>query len=184
MEHGLDIFETSSPSYPLMAAMDHCLRWLEADSAAQMARWGDLLEQFSARAEGLRRIRVLCKGGDRVENHPLFYAFDPGKLVISARGAGLTGPQLMAALRGRFQLELEMAAGDYAIAMTSPCDTEEGLARAGGGTGDPGTGKPPPRCRPDRRCPRCWRPRRLCFRRHRLCGSRTNGCRRAGHWAG
>ena len=35
----------------------------------------------------------------------------------------------MAALRGRFQLELEMAAGDYAIAMTSPCDTEEGLAR-------------------------------------------------------
>ena len=129
VEHGLDIFETSSPSYPLMAAMDHCLRWLEADSAARMARWGDLLEQFSARAEGLRRIRVLCKGGDRVENHPLFYAFDPGKLVISARGAGLTGPQLMAALRGRFQLELEMAAGDYAIAMTSPCDTEEGLAR-------------------------------------------------------
>ena len=25
VEHGLDIFETSSPSYPLMAAMDHCL---------------------------------------------------------------------------------------------------------------------------------------------------------------
>lgn len=129
VEHGLDIFETSSPSYPLMAAMDHCLRWLEADSTALMAHWNDLLERFSARAEGLGRIRVLCKGGDRMEDHPLFYAFDPGKLVISARGAGLTGPQLMAELRGRFQLELEMAAGDYAIAMTSPCDTEEGLAR-------------------------------------------------------
>ncbi len=129
VEHGLDIFETSSPSYPLMAAMDHCLRLLEAEGESLLAAWIDRMERFDRAVWGLKRLRVLGKGGDAVEFHPEFWYLDPSKIVISGRGAGLTGPALMAALRERFGLELEMAAGDYAIAMSGLCDTDEGMER-------------------------------------------------------
>ena len=129
VEHALDIFETSSPSYPLMAAMDHCLRLLEADGEALLTAWADRMERFDRAVWGLKRLRVLGKGGDAVELHPDFWYLDPSKIVILGRGAGLTGPALMAALRERFGLELEMAAGDYAVAMTGLCDTDEGMER-------------------------------------------------------
>ena len=71
----------------------------------------------------------MCHGGDAAAGHPDFFAFDPGKIVISTRGTGLTGPGLMDLLRKRFHIELEMAQADYALAMTSLCDTAGTLGR-------------------------------------------------------
>ena len=41
----------------------------------------------------------------------------------------MTGPALMATLRRDYGIELEMALGGYALAMTSICDTPETLGR-------------------------------------------------------
>ena len=54
---------------------------------------------------------------------------DPGKIVISCARTNLTGQDLMEWLRKDYQLELEMASFDYALAMTSLMDTSEGLQR-------------------------------------------------------
>ena len=54
---------------------------------------------------------------------------EPSKLVISTRKTSMTGRQLQELLLERYHLELEMAAGSYALAMTSPGDTREGMER-------------------------------------------------------
>lgn len=133
LARSLGIFQTSSPSYPLMASMDGCVRLLERERDTLFPAWAGRLADFDERIQGLRRLRVLCHGGDRVENHPGFFGFDPSKLVVSTRGTGLTGPALMERLRRDFGLELEMAAVDSVTAMTglgTAGESLEALARA------------------------------------------------------
>lgn len=124
----LAVFETSSPSYPLMASISACVSRLETERACLFAAYWERLERFDKRIRGLRRLRVLCHGADTSTSHA-FYGFDPGKLVISCRGTGLTGIQLAARLRTNDRLETEMAMADYVLAMTSICDSDEGFDR-------------------------------------------------------
>jgi len=57
------------------------------------------------------------------------FAFDPGKIVIVTKKAAISGDRLMSILREEFLIELELARPNYAIAMTSICDTAEGFDR-------------------------------------------------------
>lgn len=127
LARSLNIFQSSSPSYPLMAAIDGCVDLLMREKDALFPRWGQALDAFDRRIGALRHLRVLCHGANRPEGHPTFYAHDPSKLVISTAGTTLTGPDLMARLREDFQLELEMAAPAYATAMTGLGTTAEDL---------------------------------------------------------
>ena len=54
---------------------------------------------------------------------------DPSKILISAERAGLTGLEIQKFLREEARLELEMAAGSYALALTSVGDDREGFVR-------------------------------------------------------
>ena len=54
---------------------------------------------------------------------------DRSKILISGSQAGISGQELMDILRRDYHLELEMASGHYATALTSICDTEEGFRR-------------------------------------------------------
>lgn len=124
----LGIFETSSPSYLLLSSMDCCVRLLEAQGPLLFSRWEERLRAFDERILPLARLRVLCHGRDSREGHPGFFGFDPGKLVISTRGTDLTGPALADRLRSEYRIELEMASGDYAIAMTGAGDRPQWLS--------------------------------------------------------
>ena len=117
-----NIFETSSPSYLLMASCDGCAHLL-ADRPELIADWHAMLADFRAQTAGLRRLRVLAPAGADV------FAHDPSKLILSTRGTNLTGPALMTRLRDEFAIELEMASGDYALAMTGLGTTREHLHR-------------------------------------------------------
>ena len=125
----LTVFQTSSPSYLLMGSMDRCVGLLAERGREIFAAYEKNLAVFDRAILPLRKLRVLCHGGDALADHPAFYAFDPGKLVISTRGTSMTGPALMDTLRRDYGIELEMALGGYALAMTSICDTPETLGR-------------------------------------------------------
>lgn len=124
----LEIFETSSPSYPLMASLDGCTGLLAAHGEEWFAAWAEHLSRFDRAVTGLSRLRVFCHGADRLADHPACFAHDPGKLLLDGSGAGLTGAQLADALRDR-GFELEMVCGDLVLAMTSPCDVDDALDR-------------------------------------------------------
>ncbi len=129
VEQALDLFETSSPSYPLMASLDGCTGILAHRGESLFAAWRQRLDRFSAAVRPLQGLRVFCHGTDRPENHPTVFAQDPGKLLVSGRGAGYTGAGLAKLLRERFGFETEMSCGENLLAMTSICDEETALDR-------------------------------------------------------
>ncbi len=118
----LDIYQTSSPSYILMASIDRCLELLEPENRGWMRDWEDRLRGFYLPARRLRGLRVLT-------GSPAFFARDPSKLVLSTRGTGHTGPELAELLRRPYGFEPEMTSTDYVIAMTGAGDTWEAMAR-------------------------------------------------------
>ena len=126
VEHFLSIYETSSPSYLLMAGIGRCIRMLQGDIVEKMERYRGLLEEFRQSTKDLRHIRIL--GAEDFDAEEA-YAFDMGKLVISTAHTNWSGQMLKEALYLEYQLQMEMAGGDYVLAMTSICDRPEGFER-------------------------------------------------------
>jgi arginine/lysine/ornithine decarboxylase len=127
MSRQLAIFESSSPSYVLMASIDSCFRLLRDEGEQLFENYNQRLTDFSEKMEQLQHLEVLCHGKDRLDAHKTFFAFDKGKILISAQGTGLTGQKLSEMLRSEYHIEMEMAYGDHALAMTSVCDTEAAM---------------------------------------------------------
>ena len=125
----LAVFQTSSPSYVLMASIDHCLRLLIRDKARLFCEYERNLDRFSDEVSNLKNLGVLCCGTDSLKKHPGFFAFDPGKLVIITVKTALSGKSLAERLRAEYKIELEMAAPGHAVAMTSICDSRDGFCR-------------------------------------------------------
>ena len=114
----LRIYQSSSPSYVLMASIDNAVTLMERDGERLL---GDLVKEFTLLKKELsvcRHFRIL----DDIHQ-------DVGKLVIHAGNSGLTGQQIYDILREKYHLQLEMAAGDYCLAMFTVGDTQEGYQR-------------------------------------------------------
>lgn len=124
VQAALAMFETSSPSYLLMASIDGCVELLERRGPGLFAAWEQALGAFSAQTAGLHRLR-LFRGGAL----PPGAAHDPSKLVVCTAGTSLTGPQLAERLRREHAVECEAAMAGAVIAMTGMGDTEQTLSR-------------------------------------------------------
>lgn len=129
MRHNLAVFETTSPSHLLMASIDECILYLQANGLQEHIILYDRLKDFSKRMKGLEKLQVLCMGDDRIENHPSFYQFDPSKIVISTMNTTITGMDLKNILREDYRLEVEMAYGNYAMGMATIGDEQIGFDR-------------------------------------------------------
>lgn len=122
----LSIFQTSSPSYVLMAGIDRCVNYLEEHKEEAFISLKKNLDCFYARAQKLQNIKVLQKEDlSKAEA----YDFDPSKILIFSKSANVTGKQLYDILRRDYHLQMEMASGQYVLAMSSIMDTEEGFDR-------------------------------------------------------
>lgn len=119
----LDVFQTSSPSYLLLASIDGCMRLLRDRGEELFSRWRAMLDSFYTQTADLAHLSVF-DGHD-----PLVFDHDPGKLLISCIAANITGQGLMARLRNEHHIELEMAGNDYALAMTGMGDEDQNLTR-------------------------------------------------------
>lgn len=126
IERYLPLFQTSSPSYPLMASIENAVFYMDSEGRKRMDAYGARLRRFMEQAGGWKYLQILT---DQVCGCFGVWARDPSKLVVFPGGAGLTGPELTNILRKWFGLEPEMACRDYVILMTSLMDTEEGFDR-------------------------------------------------------
>ncbi|MEE3481400.1 MAG: hypothetical protein VZQ80_05390 [Lachnospiraceae bacterium] len=108
----LDIYETSSPSYVLMASVARMLRLLKTDGERLFAEYADRLKKFYADAAVLKDPAVLP-----------YFGRDPSKIVIVSKN------DIINRLRDDYHIELEMASLTYALAMTSIADSDENFGR-------------------------------------------------------
>lgn len=125
----LSVFETSSPSYVLLASISACVRFLEENAETAFEAFYARLGKFSARCRALTHLSVLCKGQDTLGSHPAFFDFDAGKLPILTAHTDIDGIKLLERLRRDFSIEGEMAALSHALCMATVCDTDEGFFR-------------------------------------------------------
>lgn len=120
----LGVYQSSSPSYPLMAAIERSISFA-AGNAWLFREHDRRLTDFYQEAGKLKVLKVLMPKGEPFDRH---------KLVILTENVWLdnqplTGKRLSDILHGRYHLVMEMASMHYVIAMTSICDTKEGLRR-------------------------------------------------------
>lgn len=124
----LSMLQSSSPSYVLMASMDSCVRYVEKQGSRLFSFLQKQYGEFCQKISGCRYIHV-GKATDVSGKGYAFKDWDIGKLVISVKGSLMTGQQLYDILRDEYHLQMEMAAGSYALAMMTVMDTEEGWQR-------------------------------------------------------
>lgn len=128
ISQALDIFETSSPSYPLMVSLDACTEYLINHGKECFERWHENLLNLEEIVSDFRNLKVLCHQGDRPADYG-FFAYDPGKILI--HNDAMSGKELQKLLLEKYHFELEMSVGHNALAMSGPGDDPEQMIRFG-----------------------------------------------------
>lgn len=124
LEKYLSVYQTSSPSYVFMASICNCLQFVRNNGKEYGKKWIDRLTIFHKRMSCLQKIYIL-----NVQTSDDIFEFDCSKIVIIIKDCAISGIELKNILNKKYHLEMEMASGNYVIAMTSVFDTEEGFSR-------------------------------------------------------
>ncbi len=109
VRHALSIFETSSPSYVLLASIDECLRYIKKNKDKLMSFYKNL-DCFYERCKSLKNIEVS-------------YYDDKSKIIIKGQGE-----KIAEKLRGE-KIEPEMVAPDFVLALATLMDTKKTLKK-------------------------------------------------------
>lgn len=120
----LSIFQSSSPSYLLMASMEQCLALLDQEGPKRFSDFERVLKDFYQRCQRLSHIRLFSS-----QREPRCFDHDHSKILISAVSLGLSGQKLYQILLDKYHLQLEMASGHYVLALSSLMDRAEGFDR-------------------------------------------------------
>ena len=129
----LDMLQTSSPSYILMASIDACIGMLEETLETQSDarsdyKYKNIFSEYANRIEALRKDLKRLKYLKIVQTDNTD-RYDRSKFVISVKHAPMSSHELYEILLHRYHLQMEMLAGTYVLAMTTVGDTQEGLDR-------------------------------------------------------
>ena len=123
----MGIYQTSSPSYILMASMDACMDRMNHTTGKKMfAEFTSQLEETRQRLMKCGHIRLITL---EMINSTGVYDFDRSKLLFSTVGTSINGTELHRRLRNEFHIEMEMEAEKYVLGIASVGDTKEGLDR-------------------------------------------------------
>lgn len=123
----LRIYQSSSPSYVLMASIDNAVH-LAAEEGGQLfskmvENWKHMLQELSA----CRSLSIWPPAS--LEQAEYQKHQDIGKLVISVKKTGISGQHLYRELLEKHKLQLEMACEDYVLAMFTVADNKQGYER-------------------------------------------------------
>ncbi|MDD3141939.1 MAG: aminotransferase class V-fold PLP-dependent enzyme [Lachnospiraceae bacterium] len=114
----LQMFQSSSPSYVLMASIDATMDLLENRRVEVFEVYVKQLKNCRKKLQKLEHLRLI-----ETEH------YDRSKIIISVSHTNITSKELYDRLLREYHLQMEMAAGTYIVAMTSIGDTNKGFER-------------------------------------------------------
>lgn len=122
----LRIYQTSSPSYLLMASIEQCIRLMNEEGEQRMMQFTEHLDQFYKYAGKLHHFKIFDKSLCSPET---CFDWDFSKILISVGDTGMTSRELYDTLLHTYHLQMEMSSGHYVTALTSIMDTYDGFKR-------------------------------------------------------
>jgi arginine/lysine/ornithine decarboxylase len=115
----LRIYQSSSPSYVLMASIDLCIRELTENREDFVKRLLEHRKRLENGTKDCKMVRILS----------LNEFEDPSKVLIYSASEEMTGQQLYDILREEYALQPEMAGDRHVLAIITGWDTEDGIRR-------------------------------------------------------
>lgn len=114
----LTMFQTSSPSYVLMASIDSAMHWYEEEGREAYRDYlGRLRKLRAALTTQLKYLQLLTP--EKV------FDYDISKVLISTRHCNISGEALYQRLLKTYHIQAEMASAQYVLFMTSVADQEK-----------------------------------------------------------
>lgn len=121
----LNIMQTTSPSYVLMASLDCARRQIALHGRELLEKTIDLSNY--AREE-INKIPGFYCFGTEILGREGAYAFDPTKITITCRDLGITGYDLDMILSNTYHIQMELSDLYNVLAVGSFGDTKESIA--------------------------------------------------------
>ena len=114
----LDMLQSSSPSYILMAGIDECIRLMEEKKEKLFRDYTDCLLDTREELKKMQYLRIF-----ETEH------YDKSKILIQTNTCNKSAKEVYKILLDQYHLQMEMVSKDYFLAMTSVGDSREGLKR-------------------------------------------------------
>ena len=116
VEKYLHIYQSSSPSYVLMAGIDESIAFVKKRGYEGLDKVVKFRRKLEDTAAALKNLK-LCPGTE------------PGKALIYDQSGRMSGQELMERLEKKYHLQMEMASGAYVTAILTMADQKAGIRR-------------------------------------------------------
>lgn len=126
VQRNLNLLQTTSPSYIVMASLD-CARRQIALHGKELL--DETIELLKYTREEINKIPGFYSFGEEILGKPGSFSFDPTKLTISCRDLGITGYELDMILSEKYAIQMELSDFYNVLAVGSFGDTKEGMDR-------------------------------------------------------
>jgi len=126
LDRYVHMYQTSSPSYVLLASIDNCIGYMAENGSKCMNEFYERIMKLRAELKDLNCLKIL---NEQVKGQSGVYEVDLSKLIISTRESKYSGAELDQLLREDYHLEMEMCGPDYVTAILTMADTGEGFKR-------------------------------------------------------
>ncbi|MBK1811052.1 aminotransferase class I/II-fold pyridoxal phosphate-dependent enzyme [Clostridium sp. YIM B02505] len=120
----LNLLQTTSPSYILMASLDCARRQIALSGEELLDKTIDLANY--ARTE-INKINGFYCFGEEILGRPGVVALDPTKITITCRDLGITGYELDMILSNKYHIQMELSDLYSVLAVGSFGDTKESI---------------------------------------------------------
>ena len=126
VERYLSVFQSSSPSYVLMAGIDECIRIIREEGRELWRTFYENRRVLYHKLKDLKHIRILDAFSSAAEN-----TMQPemGKMLLIPDERYMTAKELYDTLRLKYHLQPEMVTSAYVLIFLTVMDTGEGYHR-------------------------------------------------------
>ena len=129
----LSIYQSTSPSYILMAGIGSCLKWLKEQGQECFASFEKELifwrHEYKKILDETGKIQLV---GREIVGQNGIFDYDVSKFIFSTIRTEINGKELYDILLKKYDIQLEMSSKEYALALTSVFDEKEGFLRLEG----------------------------------------------------